>query len=234
MNLSTEKLIGIKFSLNKKNIFALLTLLVGIVSYIWVFIFTPIEINQGFVQKILYIHVPAILAAYLALLILFISSWGYLIMKKEIYDYLNIAFSEIAVIMLLISLVTGAIWGKPTWNTYWTWDARLTITLITFIYFSAYLLYSKLAGINIKAKKGAAILAIFGFFAVPLNHLAVNWFNSLHQSTTIFRAKPLIDDELLNPLLLCSIFYLLLIISLSLFRIDLEKQKRNYIKELIN
>ncbi|MBL0691405.1 MAG: cytochrome c biogenesis protein CcsA [SAR324 cluster bacterium] len=211
-----------------------LTISWGIIAYGWVFLFTSIEVNQGISQKIMYLHVPVILTSYLAILVLFISSIGYLLTLKSNYDMLAVASAEQAVLYLAIALISGSIWGKPTWNTYWTWDARLTISLITFIFFSGYLLFRFLGPVGEKQSKAAAVLAILGFFAVPLNHLAVNWFNTLHQKTTIFRSDPLIDNELYYPLLACMAFFFFLFLWLLILRVKLGIYKKKHLIKLFS
>ncbi len=208
--------------------------LLFIVNYLYIFYVTPVEVNQGLPQKIMYLHVPAILTSYFALFVLFISSIGYILTKSAKYDIAALVSGEIAVILLGISLISGAIWGKPTWNTYWAWDARLIISLITFIFFCGYLLFRRLSPAGHKASSGAAVIAIGGFFAVPLNHLAVSWFNSLHQGSTIFKRKPLIDPILYYPLISSMLLFLLLFLVLFYWRARYEKSKIAYFNKKFN
>lgn len=188
----------------------------------------PPDAVQGEVQKIMYLHVPTILAAYLFLAIAFFCSLGYILKGrgKHSLDAAAQAAVEIGVLNLAISLITGALWGKPTWNTYWTWDARLTLTLVIFLLYSGYLIYRKIGRYSEKVRQGSALLAIFAFFSIPLNHMAVNWFRSIHQPSTIFAKKNAIDPEFMLPLqtsiLLVGAFFL----YIFWLRLRLEHKKQ--------
>ena len=115
------------------------TLAIGVLAFIalsisgYMIYSAPIEPTMGIVQKIMYIHVPSIWVTFIAFSLVCLCSVGYLWKKSEIYDIIASSSAEIGVLFCGITLLTGAIWGKPTWNTYWTWDARLTTTLILFL-----------------------------------------------------------------------------------------------------
>ena len=111
-------------------------ILAGLTIFLW----SPLESSMGMVQKIMYIHVPSAWTSFLALTVAFLFSVLYLWKRKELFDVIALSSVEIGVIFCGLALITGSIWAKPTWNTYWTWDARLTTTLILFLIFSSYLL----------------------------------------------------------------------------------------------
>ena len=121
-----------------KTLFTPFILLFTLLYFYVIFYCSPLEINQGYVQKIMYLHVPSIFMAYLAIFGVFIFSIGYLWKPDETYDIFSITFAELGALFSLIALISGSIWGKPTWNTYWTWDARITFTLILFLIFAGY------------------------------------------------------------------------------------------------
>jgi heme exporter protein C len=196
-----------------------------------VFRHSPSEINQGYVQKIMYIHVPAIFMAYLAIFIVFFCSISYLWQASETTDSFALVGGELGALFCFIALITGSIWGKPTWNTYWTWDARITFTLILFLVFAGYSLIRYLAE-DERIPKISAIIGISGFFAVPLNHLAVKWWRTLHQPSTIFSTKDTISPEIRNFLLLSMLYFLFLLASLFFLRLQYEKKKRTWKREL--
>ena len=193
---------------------------------------SPLEINQGYVQKIMYLHVPSIFMAYLAIFGVFIFSIGYLWKPDETYDIFSITFAELGALFSLIALVSGSIWGKPTWNTYWTWDARITFTLILFLIFVGYSLLRYLADDSIAIAKSSAIIGICGFFSVPLNHLAVKWWRTLHQPSSIFSQKNSISTELKYFLLFSFVYFLCLLCFMFFARLRLEKQKREWKRSL--
>ena len=136
-----------------KPLFTLFILLFTLLYFWVVFYWSPLEINQGYVQKIMYLHVPSIFMAYLAIFGVFIFSIGYLWKPNETYDVFSITFAELGALFSLIALISGSIWGKPTWNTYWTWDARITFTLILFLIFVGYSLLRYLADDSVAIAK---------------------------------------------------------------------------------
>ena len=211
--------------------FTLTTILITSIFLYMIFWHSPLEINQGYVQKIMYLHVPAIFTAYLAIFGVFICSVAYLWQPKEVYDNIAVVCAELGALFCLISLVTGAIWGKPTWNTYWTWDARITFTLILFLIFTGYSILRYLTE-EPQIAKAAAIIGICGFFAVPLNHLAVKWWRTLHQPSSIFSERQTMSPEIKYFLLFSFAYFLLLLAYLFLIRIKLEKGKRSWKKQL--
>ena len=144
----------------------------------------------------------------------------------------SITFAELGTLFSLIALVSGSIWGKPTWNTYWTWDARITFTLILFLIFAGYSLLRYLADDSVAIAKSAAIIGICGFFSVPLNHLAVKWWRTLHQPSSIFSQKNSISAELKYFLLFSFVYFLCLLCFMFFARLRLEKQKREWKRSL--
>lgn len=210
------------------------TIIIIILSCLFIYtIFwqTPLEVNQGYVQKIMYLHVPAIFMAYLAIFVVFICSVRYLWKAHETYDKVAVVCAELGALFCLISLISGSIWGKPTWNTYWVWDARITFTLILFLIFSGYSLLRYLSA-DYQVAKVATIIGISGFFAVPLNHLAVKWWRSLHQPSTIFSRQDVISPEIKYFLLFSTFYFLFLLIYLFIVRFNLESKKRNWEKQM--
>ena len=209
-----------------------LVMLVLTFSFLYfIFLLSPLEINQGYVQKIMYIHVPSIFMAYLAIFIVFVYSIGYLWQPRESYDSFAAVGGELGALFCLVALVSGSIWGKPTWNTYWTWDARITFTLILFLIFTGYSLIRYLAE-DERIPKICAMVGISGFFAVPLNHLAVKWWRTLHQPSTIFSTKNTISPEIRNFLLMSVLYFVILLGYLFFVRLQLEKKRRFQQKEL--
>lgn len=207
----------------------LIVLLLTLVFLYLIFCISPLEINQGYVQKIMYIHVPSIFMAYLAIFVVFVCSIAYLWQPSEAYDNFAVVGGELGALFCFLALVTGSIWGKPTWNTYWTWDARITFTLILFLIFVGYSLIRYL-GEDERIPKISAIIGIGGFFAVPLNNLAVKWWRTLHQPSTIFSTKNTISPEIRNFLLISMLYFLILLVYLFFIRLHVEV-KKNLLKK---
>lgn len=221
--------------MSKTRILGLVTILALLGNFYLVFVWAPLEQAMGFVQKIMYIHVPVVLVCYAAFFIAFLASIGYLWKRKEGYDVTAYAASEVGVIFCGLTLVTGAIWGRPTWNTYWTWDARLTTTLILFLIFVGYLLLRRFVEYSEQQARFAAIIAIIGFLDIPLIHQAVTWWRTLHQPSTMFSKKgQMIDDPLKWMLYLSMVVFYLLFAYLLTRRIQQERAERELHRELAN
>ena len=218
-----------------RQVLKILSILMICIMIGLIFLWVPSESSMGITQKIMYIHVPSILTTYLALAISFICSVGYLWKRKEILDVIAFSAMELGAVFCGLALTTGAIWGKPTWNTYWTWDARLTLTLVLFLIFSGYLLLRKFTDHGEQQARICAIIAIIGTLDIPLIHLSVVWWRTLHQTSTILSTKKQAIDK---PLLMMLIFSICSLFTLFAFllstRIHLEKQNRDYAKRVAN
>jgi len=147
----------------------------------------PREATQGNVQRIMYLHVPAVLVAYLAFAIVLVASIVYLWRRLESADRLANASAEVGVLFTAINIVTGSIWGKPTWGTWWTWDARLTSVAIMFIIYVGYLLLRRMIEDRERAARFAAVLGIVGALDIPLVHFSVYWWRTLHQPPSLLK-----------------------------------------------
>lgn len=186
-----------------------------------IFAFTPNDRYMGFSQKIMYIHVPSMWVAYLAFFVVFFCSIGYLWKRTAAFDRVAKSSAEIGVLFCGLGLLTGALWGRPTWGTYWVWDARLTTTLILLLIYVGYVLLRAFADPGEQQARLAAVLGIVGFLDIPLIHVSVQWWRTLHQQSTLFQVvesgapKPSMPVELLVPLLLAlaaaSLFYAFLL-----------------------
>lgn len=200
-----------------------------------IFIWAPIESAMGFTQKIMYIHLPFVWTSFLSFLIAFICSIGYLWKRKEVFDVIACCTVEIGVVFCGIALVTGSIWGKPTWNTYWSWDARVTTTLILFLIFIGYILLRRFTTYGEQQARLSAVIAIVGFLDIPLIYMSVVWWRTLHQPPTFLTAKKNVIDASLAMTLWVSVGTVLLLFLYLLFlRIDLEKKTRTYLMQLAN
>jgi heme exporter protein C len=177
---------------------AALLLLAGLAA---AFGYAPRDADQGNVQRIMYIHVPAILTAYLAIGVVLVGSIGYLWRRHPVWDRVAAAAGELAVCFIALALVTGSIWGKPTWGTWWTWDARLTSTALLFVIYLGYLLLRSVVDDPERAATYAAVLGILGALDVPIIHFSVQWWRTLHQPATVLRPQaPTMDPAMLLAL----------------------------------
>ena len=193
----------------------------------WIFEWTPVETSQGFAQKIMYLHVPTVIIAYLAFFIVFAFSIAYLWKRDLMFDRIAKASAEVGLLFCALVLITGAVWGRPIWGTYWVWDARLTTTLLLFLIFMGYFLLRMSTDDRDKESRLAAVIGIIGFLDIPIIHKSVEWWRTLHQPTTLFKAeegiaKPSIPDELLYPLLATMLVMLLFYLFLLQLRYCVE------------
>ena len=161
-------------------------------------------------MRIMYIHVPSAWFALMAYTILAGSSVLWFITRNPIFSIIARSIAQIGMIFTLISLVTGSIWGKPTWGVWWVWDARLTSMLLLFFLYLAYIfLWQSITNKDLASKISAA-LAIVGFVNIPIIKFSVDWWNTLHQNASITTSGSAIDSEMLIalPMMLVSLLFM--------------------------
>ncbi len=164
---------------------AALAALAVFAAFAMILFYTPVEAEQGEVQKIFYVHVPSAWTAFLAVTVVFVSSILFLLTRDRVWDEIAASSGEIALVFLTIVLTTGPLWGRPVWNTWWTWDARLTYTLILWLVFAAYQLVRPFAGESERGARFAAVLSIVGFADLPIIHFSVLWWRTLHPKPVV-------------------------------------------------
>ena len=166
----------------------------------------PSDYQQGDAFRIMYVHVPSAWISLFAYSIVFFSALISLIWHIKVYDTILLASCKLGALFTLFTLITGAIWGKPMWGTWWAWDARLTSELILFfIYISILLLHGSFEDRK-KATTSVNILAIVGFINIPIIHFSVEWWNTLHQGPSVIKfSTPSIAEEMLTPLIITAL-----------------------------
>ena len=182
-------------------------------------VLAPADYQQGDSFRIIYLHVPSAWMSLFVYLIMAFSGAVSLIWRIKITDIIARASAQIGASFTFIALVTGAIWGKPMWGTYWVWDARLTSELILlFLYLGYIALQSAFDDKRIAARAGA-ILALIGVINIPIIHYSVEWWSTLHQGPTISKFdKPSIHLTMLIPLLLMVVAFKTFYITTLLIR----------------
>jgi len=171
----------------------------------------PREATQGNVQRIMYLHVPTVLVAYLAFAVVFVASIAYLWRRDPAADRLAHASAEVGVLFTGITIAAGAIWGKPTWGAWWTWDARLTSVAILFVMYLGYLLLRGMIEDRERGARYAAVLGIIAALDVPLVHFSVYWWRTLHQPPSMLKPGPAAMPEgILTALLVNVVAFTLL------------------------
>lgn len=184
---------------------------------------SPIDYQQGSAVRIMYIHVPAAWMALLVYSFMALSNLSGFIWKNPFLYLIARAIAPIGAVFTLITLITGSIWGKPIWGTWWVWDARLTSMLILFFLYLGYIILIDAFDEKSKGEKIAAIISIIGFINVPIIKFSVEYWNSLHQPASIIRSGGIaIDPSMLQPLLLMFGAYVSYFLFLALIRIKTE------------
>lgn len=188
---------------------------------------TPDDYQQGATVKIMYIHVPAAWLAMMCYSVMAISSLGTLVWKHPLADVSAKAAAPIGAAFTFMSLVTGSLWGKPMWGTYWVWDARLTSVLVLFIMYLGLIALWRTMEDPIKAGKAAAILTLVGALNLPIIKFSVEWWNTLHQPASVMRMDgPTIDTSMLIPLFVMAVAFTLLFFVLHLMAMRNEILRR--------
>jgi len=188
-----------------------LTALALVVGLLMAFVVAPREVTQGNVQRIMYVHVPLILASYVAFVVLAIASILYLVRRDPAADRLAHASGEVGVVFVGLGIATGSIWGKPTWGTWWTWDARLTSVAILFVMYLGYLLLRGTIDDPERAARYCAVLGIVAALDIPLVHFSVYWWRTLHQPPSLMKPGGFTGSaSILWPLLVNLLAFVLL------------------------
>ncbi len=185
-------------------------------------LFSSEDVVQGSTVRIMYVHVPTIWVAYLAFVLTAVCSAIYLSGKNRslAWDRVAGASGEIGVLFVAVSLVTGSLWGRLTWGTYWVWDARLTSTAFLFITYIGYLAVRRLGGTHRQRARRSSVLALLAIVEIPLVHFSVRLWRSLHQSASVAdpNAKVELDGLMLFSLFLGLVAFTLLFVWLVLHR----------------
>ena len=151
-----------------KTIFALITGVMMLANLYFIFMVAPTDAVLGNVQRIFYFHVPIAIMSFLAFFLVFIASLMYLFKRSLKWDSFAYASAEVGVVFVTLALITGIIWARPVWNTWWTWEPRLTTTMILWLIYVAYLMVRSYAPNQSKGAIYAAVVGIVGFVDVPI------------------------------------------------------------------
>ena len=215
-----------------------LSIFIFSLSVFWGLFLTPEDYIQGNSFRIIYLHVPASLVSQSLYAVMAISGVFYLIWRVKLAAYLIVAIAPIGAMTTFIALITGAIWGIPTWGTWWQWDARITSTLILFImYLGCISLHSSFTNYE-RADKLLSWLVIIGAVNLPIIKKSVDWWSTLHQSASItLTEKPSIDPVMLYPLIGSIIGFVGLVVCLVLLssknQILIREKTKTWIRDYV-
>lgn len=185
-----------------------------------VFIYVPTEEHTGIIQRIFYFHVPVAWVAFLAFFITFIFSILYLWKRETKWDAIAHASAEIGVLFTSLVLITGPIWAKPVWGIWWTWDARLTTSLVLWLIYIAYLLVRSFATESARGARYGAVVGIVGFIDVPVVFIAVSLWRTQHPTTIIFEGG--LTTPMLMTLVVCVVAFTVLYVLLTIQSANLK------------
>ncbi len=203
-------------------------------SLFMIFIVVPTEATMGIIQRIFYYHVPVAWVAFLAFFVVFMASIMYLWKRDRKWDSIAASSAELGVVFTTLVLITGSIWAKPIWGAWWTWDARLTTSLVLWLIYVAYLLVRSYISEEEKAARFAAVVGIIGFIDVPIVALAIVLWGTQHPSPVIFEgglAPTMLATLLVSVAAITGVYFLLLIQRIAIRNTELELTK---LKQLID
>jgi heme exporter protein C len=218
--------------------FAIVAILLIVSGLTWALAFAPADYQQGNSFRIIYIHVPAAILAQSCYMLMAVAGAIGLIWKMKVADMVAKSCAPIGVSIAILALATGAIWGKPTWGSWWVWDARLTSMLILlFLYLGVIALHSAIES-EVTAAQSSAVLALVGLVNIPIIKYSVDWWNTLHQPASFsLTHKPDMPPSMWVPLLIMVIgFYCylgLLIFMRTRNEILRRERKTRWVQELV-
>ena len=209
-------------------------LCLGLGLYLTFFV-APADYQQGETVRIMFIHVPSAWVSTFAYLAMAASALGTLVWRHPLADAAGKAAAPLGAAFTFICLVTGSLWGKPMWGTYWVWDARLTSVLVLFIIYLGLVALWQTIEEPGKAARAAAILTLVGVINIPIVKFSVDWWNTLHQPASVFRmGGPTIDGSMLWPLLVMAVGFTLLFVTLHTVAIRNEIMRRRVRRLMLN
>ena len=232
---TAERLMGKATARRGERVLGWLALAALTGSAILSLIVSPPDAEQGNLVRLMYVHVPAAWVAYLSFGVVFVASVAYLKTNKTRWDRLGAASAEIGVLFTALTIVLGSIWAKPVWGTWWTWDPRLTTTAILLLIYVGYLAVRKLPDSPARRARWAAVVGIVGFADVPIVHLSVTWWRSLHQGPTIrLLGAPTIAPVMLAALLTAVFAFTLAYAYLVTLRLRVGRLEERVVAEALS
>jgi heme exporter protein C len=214
-------------SRNARRVFGGVTLVLLAITAVLALWVSPADKEQGDAMRLLYLHVPTAWLAYLAFFVTALASalWLWPRTRSTTWDLLAGASAEVGVLFTGLMLMLGSLWGRPIWGTWWEWDARLTTTAVLFFLYLGYLALRRTADTAEQRGKRCAIAALIAFADVPIVHFSVNWWQTLHQTGTVFNPKldVQIHGTMAVTLLLSVLSFTMLYVCLTLSRLRLAE-----------
>ncbi|MCS7287026.1 MAG: cytochrome c biogenesis protein CcsA [Anaerolineae bacterium] len=204
-----------------KGILILITA-IGVIGGLYMaLIFAPTEATMGHVQRIFYFHVPSAWVGFFAFFVTFLGGILYLWKRDLKWDRLALSSAEIGIAFMSIAIITGSIWARPVWNTWWTWDPRLTLSAVVWVIYVAYIMLRAMVEDPHRRARLASVFGIAGFASVPLDFFAIRWWRTIHP--VIFSSEGFaLTPKMLWTLLFCLAAFTLLYFVILFQRLALE------------
>ena len=193
-----------------------------------VFLYAPTDRNLGISQRIFYFHVSMAWVGFLAFFWVLVGSVGYLWKRSQKMDRLAYSSAEIGVVFTTLMLITGVLWAKPTWGVWWTWDPKLTTSLILWLIYVAYLMLRAYSPRGDQGARFAAILGIIGFIDVPIIYLSVVWWRTVHPNVVGTAATGSLEPSMRMVLMACTVAFTLLFAYLLMDRQALRRSEEEF------
>lgn len=220
-----------RFSKVAIPIFAILAFLSLVFGYIWSLVYAPADYQQSQTARIIFIHVPSAWVAVGAYSTMALGSLVFLVWRHNLADLAAKAAAQIGVVFTALCLITGSIWGRPTWGTWWEWDGRLTSVLVLFFLYLGYLALRAAMNDDQKGAKAAAILCLVGSINIPIIRYSVVWWNTLHQPAAVIRkGGSSLHADILNPLLFMGFAFMIffgLLMLIKMRALIIERKNKN-------
>jgi len=198
-----------------------------IAAGLWLGFTAPADYQQGITVRIMYIHVPFAWLAMMCYTLMAVSALGTLVWRHPLADVALKAAAPIGAVFTALALVTGSIWGKPMWGTWWVWDARLTSVFVLFLMYLGLLALTRALDDPSRSARAAAVITLLGFVNIPIIKFSVDWWNTLHQPASVFRLDgPTIDPSMLWPLLVMAAGFTAMFLTLHLMAMRAEIFRR--------
>jgi heme exporter protein C len=188
---------------------------------------SPPDYQQGETVRIMYVHVPAAWAGLMLYVAMAIAAGVGLVARHMLADIFCVAAAPVGAVLVALCLITGSIWGEPTWGAWWVWDARLTSVLILFLLYCGYIVLRASFDDHERGGKAGAILLLVGAVNIPIVRFSVDWWHTLHQPASVLRLSgPTVDPAMLKPLLIMALAFSLYAGFVVLLRMKTELLKR--------
>lgn len=208
------------------KVLAILAGVLVLLALYMMFLYAPQDSTQGPVQRVFYLHLPLAWIAYLAFFIVFVASIAYLVRRNRRWDQLARSSAEVGLVFTTLVVITGSIWGRPIWGTFWEWDARLTTTLILWFIYLGYFMVRSYVSDQERAMRYAAVVGIIGFIDVPIIHMSVRWWRTLHPEPIVTQSTgPAMPDSMLYTLGVSLVAFTLFFAFLVYQKLLIEQAK---------